>query len=77
MNAFCNKKVSIRGEAARRSVSLKTIALSCIISDIKRDIDHKSHFFHTPLYVTPSEQNGCKYFSVFLTTEPTNPKWCT
>ena len=30
-----------------------TMALSCIISEIKRDIGQKSSFFHTPLHSTP------------------------
>jgi len=33
--------------------SIVTIVLSCIISDIKRDICRKSWFFHTPLHSTP------------------------
>ena len=33
--------------------SIVTIVLSCIISDIKRDICRKSWFFHTPLHLTP------------------------
>ena len=33
--------------------SIVTIALSCIISEIKRDIGLKSRFFHTFLKSTP------------------------
>jgi len=29
------------------------MALSCVISEIKRDIGRKSRFFHTPLHSTP------------------------
>jgi len=33
--------------------SIVTMALSCIYSEIKRDINGKSWFFHTPLHSTP------------------------
>jgi len=32
---------------------LVTVALSCIVSEIKRDIGRKSWFFHIPLHSTP------------------------
>jgi len=35
------------------SLSMVTMALSCIISETKRDIDRKSRFFHTPCIRRP------------------------
>ena len=39
-------------------LSVATIALSCIISEIKQYIDQKSSFFHTPLHLTPVMGGG-------------------
>jgi len=33
--------------------SVVSMALSCIISELKRDISQKSRFFHTPAFATP------------------------
>ena len=38
------------------STSTVTMALSCIISKIKRDIGLKWRFFHTPLHSTPTSR---------------------
>ena len=34
------------------SFSIATMALSCIVSEIKGDIGRESRFLHTPFYVT-------------------------
>jgi len=43
-----------------------TLALSCIISQIKRDIGRKSRFFHTPAFVgcwgSPSEYSHAVWY---------------
>ena len=44
------------------------MAISCIISEIKRDISRKSRFFHTPAFDTPvrgPHQNNVITFGAF------------
>ena len=40
------------------SPSIVTMALSCIVSEMKRDIDRKSRFFHSPLHSMPPLYEG-------------------
>ena len=50
------------------SPSIVTMALFCIICEIKRDIGRKSWFFHTHLYSTPQlEESPSEYC---------HPIWC-
>jgi len=42
------------------SPSMVTVALSCIICEIKRDIDRKSWFFSYPLHSTPPLGGPCR-----------------
>jgi len=45
------------------------MALSYIVSEIKRDISRTSRFFHIPFYRTtppPLGKIGCKYFALFF-----------
>ena len=53
------------------SYTIITMAISCIVSQIKRDIDQKSRFLPPPLLHNKAlEKKVCKYFlAVFFTTE--------
>jgi len=42
------------------SLPMVTMALSCIISEIKRSIGQKSRLFHTPLHSTPPLSGFCR-----------------
>jgi len=50
------------------SPSIVTMALSCIIYEIERDIGRKSLFFHTPLHSTPPSGGFPSDY---------HPVWCT
>jgi len=43
-----------------------TMALSCIISERKRDIGRKSQFFSYPFYITPHGKKVTTNFALFL-----------
>ena len=47
------------------------MALSCISSEIKRDIDGKSGFFHTPLHSTPLLGGSRRNIAIPVGTENT------
>jgi len=46
-----------------------TMALSCIISEIKQNIGRKSSFFHTPLHSTPPLRSVCRNSAMKFGTE--------
>jgi len=42
------------------SPSIVTMAVSCFVLEINRDIGHKSRFLHTPLHSTPPLGRGSR-----------------
>ena len=55
--------------AVSYSPSIVTMALSCIISEIKRDIGRKSSFFHTSLHSMPPLGGLCRNSAMKFGTE--------
>jgi len=45
--------------------SIVTMAISCIISEIKRDIGQISRCFCNRFYITTSREDDCEYFHAF------------
>jgi len=41
-----------RSHTSSYSSSIVTVAISCVVSEIKRDIGRNPRFFHTPFYPT-------------------------
>jgi len=55
------------------SYSIVTMAISRIVSEVKRDTGQISRLFHTHLHNNPPPtwKNGCEYFrAVLFTTKP-------
>jgi len=59
--------------AATYSPSIVTMALCCIVSEIKRDIGGKSSFFHTPLHSTPPLGGPSRNSAMTFSRE--KPEW--
>ena len=58
-----------QSHARSYSFSIVTIATSCIVSEIKRDIGEKSRFSYP--FLLPTGESGCECFhAVFFTTKP-------
>jgi len=49
--------------------SIVTMDLTCIVSEIKRDIGQKSRFLHTPLHSTPPLWGPRRNIAIMFCTE--------
>jgi len=56
-------------------LSIVTMALSCIICEIKRDIGRKSWFFHTTLVFDAPVENPCRNIAMPFGTKKTRMAW--